>query len=156
MNAIESEHFAQVDRFNEYSVRFADEGHQPITNWKEFKARWGAATLGLYYNGVLVGTGVLDGGAGRVKRDVKTHAMELRPAFRRKGHGIWLYLAIIEQARMIGADRIYSSWYLNKFSRRMWREKLSKIFKVHNRNERNESHCNVCHHNKRYFINLGE
>lgn len=136
----------------EYFVRFADDGHCPIATWEEWKNRCGYTTLGLYYNNVLIGTGSLEGRAGRTQRTVQTHAMQLRKAYRRQGHGLYLYLAMLHTARAIGADVIRSSYNLNKFSRRMWKTKLAEFCKVGHRG----SGCRRCGSGQQYFIQLTE
>jgi GNAT superfamily N-acetyltransferase len=139
-----------------YSVRFADSGHQPIRTWKQFQERCGEAFVGLYFHKVLVGTGEL-ASMGGVRKNCHTDQMSLRRAFRRKGHGLYLYLAVIREAQKLGVNRIYSSCSLNKNSRRMWRKKLSKLFKVVFC-EQPRSHRSACVYNTRYhgkfFIDL--
>src|SRR5580658_6780559 len=100
-----------------YSVRFADGGHQPIRTMKEFDARCGIAVLGLYRGKTLIGTGELCGLLGWKNSNCHTDAMALRKKWRKKGHGIHLYLSVIRMAQKLGMDRIYSSWSLNKNSR---------------------------------------
>lgn len=134
----------------EYSVRFADEGHQPLDTWERYCARVGYATLGLYLSGVLVGTGEIEG-RGRIHRRVNTHSMSLRPQFRKQGHGIWLYLAVIQAAKKLGVEIISSSWCLNQFSRRMWSVKLAKFYKIHR-----VGGCYNCGRKGRYYIRFKE
>jgi hypothetical protein len=111
----------------------------------------GEAILGLYRGGVLLGTAEL----GRMfnqhgRRNVHTDQVSLRKDHRRQGHGIPLYLALIRTAHKIGADGIYSSWNLNKFSKRMWDKKLSLLLKVQYR----AGGCGHCRTGGRFYIRL--
>lgn len=110
-----------------YSSIFATGKHVPITDVKEFKRRWDQFTMGFFYKGEPIGSGDLEK---QGKEIVHTETVRLLKPFRKKGHGIHLYIHLIETARKIGAKRVYSSTSLNAFSGRMWREKLSKLYDV--------------------------
>jgi GNAT superfamily N-acetyltransferase len=111
-----------------YSVRFADSGHNPIHNWEEFRGCCGEAILGLFFGKDLVGTGELRYMTARHgRRNVHTDRMEVRKKWRRRGHGLPLYIALIQTAKRLGADTIFSSRWLNKFSRKMWSVKLAAL-----------------------------
>lgn len=114
-----------------YTKIFADCGtHERIRTWEQFiTSGYHENSMGFYCNGVPVGEGMLML-VNKSKHWVHTEGMRLGNKFRRKGHGVPLYLAIIRQAKKIGATRIYSSTGLNKFSTRMWKYKLAKLFEV--------------------------
>jgi GNAT superfamily N-acetyltransferase len=133
---------------NRYTSRLADFGHKPIRTWQDFLRRTDSAVLGLYLNGQVVGTGELLR-ASNSRRFVHTDGMCLRQRYRRKGHGIHLYLAIIAAARRIGARRIYSSYSLNNLSRRMWERKLRSYFNV-----KRQGGCKSCSRGTRFYIDL--
>lgn len=94
--------------------------------------------MGLFFQGVAIGDGLLERwqGPGRYSNRAKdtsilqTESTGLRKGMRRKGHGIALYVCLIETARAIGATRIYSSKNLNRLSRRMWAQKLGRYYNV--------------------------
>lgn len=137
-----------------YSSIIATSAHQPVTNLTFFRPKWACQTMGFFFKGKDIGYGDL---TRRVKKNhLHTDNVSLRKRFRRKGHGINLYIHLIESARKIGAKRIYSSTTLNKFSRRMWKEKLAKIYEVHT--VRSNVMCNRCEcRNRRetcYYIEL--
>jgi GNAT superfamily N-acetyltransferase len=109
----------------------------PVTQLSQFK-RWSSFVMGFFLNGRPIGSGCL-GKPGRYLRKklkvvlqcaLQTEDVRLEKSYRNKGHGIHLYKALIETARSIGAIRIYSSATLNDKSRRMWAEKLPRIYKV--------------------------
>lgn len=110
-----------------YSSILADDAHDLITNIKAFKKKWAMFTMGFFLNGKVIGKGDLEK---QEKGTVHTDNVLLFKSFRKKGHGIGLYVHLIETARKIGAKRIYSSRTLNNLSGRMWREKLSKLYDV--------------------------
>lgn len=106
------------------------DSHSPIKTWQQFsKAHRWDTSLGLFCNGVAVGCARLRMKNARCKF-VHTDGTELFRGFRGKGHGIELYTALIETARALGAKRIYSSTNLNRFSTRMWAEKLDRRYTV--------------------------
>lgn len=115
-----------------YSSILATGRHEPITKLSQFR-KYSEYEMGFFLNGKTIGHARLE----RVsyvssKRTtcLQTESMSLDKKYRRKGHGIHLYLAIISHARRVGAVRIYSSRNLNKHSRRMWSTKLKKFFDV--------------------------
>jgi GNAT superfamily N-acetyltransferase len=132
---------------NLYSAIFANEGHQRISRVVDLKNHTG--TLGLFLYGDLLGTAEL---RWRTPTTVHTDAVRLKREFRRKGHGIWLYLALIRAAKGIGAEKIYSSRYLNSKSRRMWSDKLPEYFDVHHPGCKKP--CRHCVQRVQYSINL--
>lgn len=107
--------------------------------------------LVLRLNGKPIGQGQLY----PFKANVHTESVALDKRHRRKGHGIYLYLGLIQKARSLGARRIYSSVNLNRFSTRMWSVKLARYFKVHV--QKLKHHCGRCGSNNpqlRYYIVL--
>lgn len=139
-----------------YTYRFAEnDTHSPIRNLEELhRARWDA-WLGLFCDGVKIGSARLEN-MNRKQKYVHTENVCLIKDFRRKGHGVFLYKALIQLARRLGAVRIYSSEHLNKHSRRMWRVKLPKIFDVQRTRQECSSPCRHCAQNEsqRYYIQL--
>lgn len=138
-----------------YHSIFATEAHESITNIKQIK-RYEYPKMGLFSNGVHIGTGELV----KEKRNnnaLHTDGMYLNKGFRNQGHGIVFYIQIIEHARRIGANRIYSSKSLNKFSRRMWKTKLPLAgYKVVEINScKCKCRCRKCRKEPRYYIDLG-
>ena len=123
-----------------YTSIFASHRHTPIHTMKQFKGlRSREASLTLFCNNTMVGSGglILQG-----PTTLHTEYVGLDKGFRRKGHGIHLYFALIDTAKKIGATRIYSSSNLNKFSRRMWAEKLRGYFEV--KEFRSRKRCRRC------------
>ena len=115
-------------RKRKYSVIFADGSHEKIKSMKHLRQNWDV-TMGLFCNGVCVGSGELAPVTNYFSR-VGTEAVSLRNPFRRKGHGLVLYLYLILMAKKLGATRIESSEALNRYSKCMWSEKLAKLFKI--------------------------
>lgn len=115
-----------------YKSRLATAGHKPVTKMSQFAGKWSAFEMGFYLQDEVIGGGELS----RVRyhgvksKDLQTESVALNKKFRKKGHGIHLYIHLIAQAQNCGARRLYSSRNLNKFSTRMWSEKLAKIFNV--------------------------
>jgi hypothetical protein len=137
---------------SDYSYIFANEGHKEINTWEEFKtARWSYATMGFFYKNELIGHAQLDRVYSHKRRLAHTSDVRLLKKFRKKGHGIHLYLTLIEIARNMGVEILYSDWTLNKNSRRMWADRLPKYFKVHRRGG-----CKMCANGGRFYINLKE
>jgi GNAT superfamily N-acetyltransferase len=138
-----------------YTWIFADERHDPIRDLRQLK-RLGYcdANLGLFYNGVCVGQGSLLK-VSWVKKHLHTDYVRLKEGFRRKGHGLHLYLALIECAKKLGAKRLYSSTNLNKHSSRVWRIKLEKQagVKVHHVRLCSKP-CKHCSKKQRHYIDL--
>jgi hypothetical protein len=136
-----------------YTSIFATPEHLPITKLKQVR-RWGDYVMGFFCNGQVIGHGSLR----RVRRTkiLETNGTEIFKKFRNKGHGIQLYIHLIETARKLGAVSIQSDDSLNKFSERMWKEKLSKIYTVKVKNTDKE--CYSCHRGGRrrkfYWIDL--
>ena len=117
---------------SKYKSILANRGHVRITKVKDLnKSCWDGSVMGFflirYGKPVLIGSGTL---CRMNKNSVHTESMGLDKGWRRKGHGIELYLAIIEEARRIGAKRIYSSKRLNNNSGPMWNQKLREHFDV--------------------------
>jgi hypothetical protein len=138
-----------------YSSIFAGPEHQVITSLRQMR-RWDNI-LGFFLNGKPIGTGRL----AKVKNHrnvVQTSSTEIFEKYRNKGHGIQLYIALIETARKLGAKQIQSDTSLNKFSKRMWSEKLAKIYKVRVRQTRRP--CSYCDSTalrwKYYWIDLND
>lgn len=127
-----------------YSAILATEEHHPITNIEECR-KFHCNMMGLFLNGVPIGHGYLERvKIGKKDKILHTSATKIFDKYRRKGHGIYLYINLIEKAREIGATEIQSDYSLNRFSRRMWRDKLSKIYKVKVRGMKTP--CRRCGH----------
>jgi GNAT superfamily N-acetyltransferase len=125
-----------------YKYIFAGRQHQPITKLSEVKG-W-RSVLGLFANIKSKWVGVGDAELLRVSgssTDVHTDAVGLDDSYRRKGHGIHLYFALIHAAKKIGARRIYSSRHLNQYSGNMWCNKLREFFDVVGPKERKKCNC---------------
>lgn len=142
-----------------YEGFLMDEAHKSVKSLKEFKGRYVQFTMGLHLNGKSIGTGDLMRWRGTSTADnLQTERTGLLRGWRKKGHGIILYILLIETARVLGAKRIYSSRSLNRYSRRMWAEKLARIYDV----KKIPGFCRVCHrkfrHGKKptFFIDLQE
>jgi hypothetical protein len=127
-----------------YTSILATEEHSKVTTVKQLKGQW--CKLGLHLDGKGIGMGEL-----RYQSAINVHTdgTEIFKKFRRKGHGIHLYLHLIKAAKKIGARRIYSGRNLNKFSRKMWHVKLRQYFQVHR-----IGGCKQCGCGARFFINL--
>ena len=136
-----------------YFSIFATPEHKLITSSREL-TRYDNV-LGFFLNGELIGSGRIEKVRKRNKI-VNTSSTEILKKYRNKGHGIELYKALIETARKIEAKQIRSDMSLNKFSERMWRDKLSKIYPVKLCRTRKECHnCQSTHlRRKYYYINL--
>lgn len=142
-----------------YEGFLADEAHKSIKSLRAFKGRYSQFTMGLHLNGKSIGTGDLMRWRGASTPEyLQTERTGLHRGRRKKGHGIVLYIFLVEIARMLGAKRIYSSRSLNRHSRRMWAEKLAAIYDV----KKIPGFCRTCHrkfkHGKKptFFINLQE
>lgn len=114
-----------------YSYIFADDRHKEIKSMADLRAakRSWDKKFGFYLNGKPIGEASLVL-LKTFRAAVHTEYVFLDKAYRRKGHGIWLYRMLIACAKNIGARKIYSSKRLNKYSRRMWEEKLPEFFEV--------------------------
>lgn len=138
-----------------YTSIFATPEHKLITSIKDMRGKWNYDTMGFFLNGVTIGHGSLNLISKRHKI-FETSSTEIFKKFRNKGHGIHLYIALIETARSIGATQIQSDNTLNKFSRRMWQEKLARIYTVKIRKTRRP--CNSCDRDglrrKYFYIDL--
>ncbi len=133
-----------------YTSILATAEHLPVTDVKQIKV-WNTS-LGLFLNGKAIGKADL---VKVTRKIVHTAGTEIYKRYRRKGHGIQLYIALVEAARSIGATRIRSDMSLNKYSRRMWQEKLAKIYPVKTR--KTEQPCWRCGHKpgwKYFYIDL--
>ena len=139
-----------------YSWVFANsETHESITRVSDVET-WGS-NLGFYLDGTAIGRGALEPeGKNRKRKYVHTTSTRIFDRFRKRGHGIELYRALIETARSIGAKRIYSDHHLNKLSRRMWKTKLARLgYKVKVvPSTACAKPCRHCRRNERYFIVL--
>ncbi len=142
-----------------YEGFLADNAHLSVKSLDEFRGRYTQMTMGLHLNGTSIGTGGLMRWRGAsTKEYLQTESTGLYRGYRKKGHGIILYIFLIETARILGAKRIYSSRSLNKLSRHMWADKLSQIYNV----KKIPGRCNRCgrpfkHFTKPvYFIDLQE
>jgi len=145
--------YSEPDMANYTWICAERDTHEPINTLAEMRRAGGYETsLGLFFNGVAIGTGSYSHVNWR-KKWIATESVSLNKKYRRKGHGIPLYRALIAQAILMGATRLYSSDALNKFSRRMWREKLPKAgFNVQSESMC-EKPCRHCRHG-RYYIDL--
>lgn len=115
-----------------YKSVLATEGHNPIKSMSQFGS-WDRFSMGFFLNDKVVGGGDLlrvRYVPAKKKTCLQTESTFLNKKFRRKGHGIHLYHALIKHARKVGAERIYSSRTLNRYSRRMWSEKLKNFYDV--------------------------
>lgn len=134
-----------------YTSVFAQENHLSIGSVSEIKKGYSSSSLFLFLNGKTeIGSGYLYRFG---NNSVNTDGVALRRGYRKKGHGIHLYFALIEAAKKIGATRIYSSTRLNKFSRRMWNVKLRKFFTVRELQVCKNA-CVHCKKKNRYWIDL--
>lgn len=133
-----------------YTSILADECHAPVSLQYFQKSKWAFATMGFFCNGICIGSGEL---GAKSKISLHTDNTRLIKGFRNKGHGIELYMALIDHARRLGATRIYSSSNLNKHSRRMWRDKLSKLYDVKKVNDC-KCKCKRCMKEEQYYICL--
>lgn len=135
-----------------YTSIFATEEHQPITSIRYFKKRWDGGKLGFFLGGKLIGYGYL---YKSTKTVVHTSGTQILDKYRKKGHGIELYKTLIETARSIGATQVRSDTSLNKYSRRMWRDKLSKLYDVKKRMAYSPCpHCGNTPRFKYFYINF--
>ena len=133
-----------------YSYVFATDRHQPIKKLSQL-SRYDDK-FAFLLNGKPIGEATL---IQIEKHNVHTEWVSLDKGYRKKGHGVWLYRLLIACAKKLGAKRVYSSKCLNKNSRRMWSEKLPKLFDV--KEEKTRSKCRRCGHQKRvlrYYIVL--
>lgn len=129
---------------NRYSAILATEEHHVITSVEQMK-KCSGPLMGFFLDEVPIGRGYIDKVMiGKKAKIVHTSGTEIFKKYRRKGHGIYLYINMIEKAREIGATEIRSDSYLNRFSRKMWKNKLPKIYpvKVHTM----KSPCRRCGH----------
>jgi GNAT superfamily N-acetyltransferase len=137
-----------------YTWILADnETHKKTETLADIPNNYPNPTLGLYCNGKAIGTGRLCM-KDRAKKHVNTSGTEIFKRYRNKGHGIELYKALIAEAKRLGAIRIYSDDSLNKFSRRMWKTKLSRVgFKVKSIGGC-KNPCSHCRASERFYIDL--
>lgn len=123
----------ESDRNQKYQYIFATGAHDPICSLKDLRGSSWENTLGLF---ILKAGKVFSVGDGRLewenhpKKYLHTESVGLHDKYRKQGHGIHLYFALIHCAKMLGATRVYSSRHLNKYSGRMWSEKLREFFDV--------------------------
>jgi GNAT superfamily N-acetyltransferase len=134
-----------------YRYIFATWDHEPITTLRQLRSYKYHARLGLFLGKTCIGSGELF----PMGPSVHTEAVEIKPKYRSKGHGIALYLSLIRAAKRLGAQRIYSSMHLNKRSRHMWTVTLPRFFDVSV--SRKKVWCRRCRNSamrERYFIKL--
>ncbi len=127
-----------------YKSILATECHLKVTSIRQLKNEW--CKMGFFLDEKAIGVGEL---RYKTPTSVSTDGTEIYKKFRRKGHGIQLYLELIKTAKRLGALKIYSGRSLNKLSTKMWNVKLRKYFKVHR-----IGGCGHCGKDGRYFINL--
>lgn len=140
---------------DDYESLCLNNNYEPIVDLKSFKHSWDYHRMVLRYKGVYVGSGDICL-KNKKKKYLHTSGTCILEKYRNQGHGIFLYISLIETARKIGAKRIYADATLNKFSTRMWSEKLPKIYKVKVRASKTEK-CHTCggpHRKKSYYIDL--
>ena len=139
-----------------YRAIFANDGHEPIRTWEEFLVAGGYnASLGLFLDGKLIGYGQLFKLYKKGLKAVHTCSVYLHEEYRNQGHGLPLYFELIRAAKKIGADRIYSDHRLNRYSRRMWSQKLPQHFQVvAPKGKPRCSKCRHCQRSSRFYINL--
>lgn len=133
-----------------YRTILATSSHAPIETLAQLRREY-EVCMGLFSNGIYVGKGSLC----KERKNSKwlhTEYVYLGDKFRRKGHGLPLYLGLIRHARRLGATRLYSASGLNKYSKRMWEEKLAKLFDV--RSNGCAHPCKHCKKRKKFYINL--
>lgn len=140
------------NRDRHYTYSFLYQGRTPKSlgelNHRKRWRRYG--DLYLYCNGEYLGKGELT----RVgNKNLSTGSVGLEKKHQRKGHGIKLYLAFIQAARRIGAKKLYSDFSLNKFSKRMWDEKLATRFVV-KKTVNCKKACRHCQARVRRYITL--
>lgn len=138
----------------EYLLATVEE-HGKVTTLKQLKSAgpWDVS-MGLFCNGAAIGSGGFRHINWR-KKYISTENVRLGRRFRRKGHGVALYTALINCAKSLGAKRLYSSSHLNKYSTRMWREKLSTYgFNVKTEGKECRRPCKHCGKYARYYIDL--
>jgi hypothetical protein len=129
---------------NRYSAVLATGEHYPVTSVEQLKHCEGPM-MGLFLDGVPIGHGYLERvSIGKKDKIVHTSGTKIFDKYRRKGHGIYLYINLVEKAREIGVTQIRCDYSLNRLSRKMWRDKLSKIYKV--KVHRMKTPCRRCGH----------
>lgn len=138
----------------DYTSSLLTRRHQLITKLSQIK-KYSYDDMYLFYKGVDIGCASLEID-NKKKKYVHSEGVSLDKKYRQKGHGIFLYIHLIDHAIRLGATRIYSSTNLNKFSRRMWKEKLPKLYKVKIQKTKSAcSHCGSTHERDlRYYIDL--
>lgn len=139
-----------------YEGFLADGAHLSIKNLEQIKGRYGQECMGLHLDGKSIGEGYLERHGDSRSKAVNTTGTRLYSGRRNQGHGIVLYMFLVETARILGARRIYSDDRLNKYSRRMWKEKLAAIYDV----KSTPGRCGRCHRpapgSPIYYIDLQE
>ncbi len=150
------------DEKQKYFYIHANESHKPIEKFTDMDRHSWQNTIGFFMRrrGKLVelGYGRLEF-SNKVHKYLHTESMGLLDKYRNQGHGIHLYFAVIYEAKRLGARRIYSSHSLNKYSGRMWCNKLREYFDVHGPKARKKGNCQCgCRNCKRrwgrYYIDL--
>lgn len=115
-----------------YKSILATDSHQEVSRIAQFGS-WDSVVMGFFYQEHVIGGGYLKRVryvSSKKKTCLQTESVSLNRKWRKKGHGIHLYKHLIAHAKSCGAERVYSSNNLNHASRRMWSEKLAKIYKV--------------------------
>jgi hypothetical protein len=139
-----------------YSYIYATtDEHAQITSLQQLRrvGTW-QVYMGFFLNGVAIGHSRLEKVNWR-KKHLHTTNMELGIKWRNKGHGIALYTAIIQLAKSLGVKRLYSDRRLNKFSSRMWKEKLKRYgYDVKISGGECSRPCAHCRKHARYYIDL--
>jgi GNAT superfamily N-acetyltransferase len=146
--------YKNIRHKKDYASNFLTREHQPIKNIAKLK-KYNFWDMFLFYKGVFIGEGGFEI-VNKCKGYYQTEGVSLQKEHRKKGHGIHLYFHLIETATRSGAKRLYSSTTLNKFSRRMWRDKLPKFYKVIPVHTKKECYtCGSCEKRvERYYIDL--
>lgn len=143
-----------------YYYILATDTHKPIKSLKDM-TRW-RNTLGFFFRDSdrnLIALGGADlSWENRPQKYLHTGGVALNEQFRKKGHGIHLYFALIRAAKELGAKRLYSDTRLNKHSGRMWCVKLREFFEVRGPKQPKKAcrcGCRACRKRwGRYYIDL--
>src|SRR5437879_1407904 len=82
-----------------YEGFLADEAHLSVKNLKEFRGRYDYKVMGLHLNGKSIGQGALCRWRGSsTSQYLQTENTQLYKGQRNKGHGVILYMLLIETA----------------------------------------------------------
>jgi len=130
------------------------EHHGEICNLKDLRrAGTYSMWMGLFYKGQAVGSGRLCK-ENWSQQYVHSENMGIDRGYRRKGHGIMLYYALILLAKRLKVKRLYSSDTLNDKSRRMWKIKLARLGYIVVESKNCAKPCKHCRRQARYYIDL--